>query len=635
MTIEYAKQVYDEASLEVLRDYILSKKSKEYQDLLLACERLLENIFLFEDNWDMEPCPVAYQLSPMDWQANCHGDEEWTFMLNRQEYLWKLALAFLVEQDERYLAKVRELMMSWVEQVRDWHPKAASSRTLDTALRCLTWLKLLPILTQWKGLTELEYRRILESIQQQLVYLRIHYRPKDLLSNWGIFQTGAMLLAHAYLGHEIDIEAEYEFACGEIERQIDTQILEDGTQYEQSFLYHVEVYKLLLELAYLLPEYREPWSPVLRKMANYVVQMTGPDGRSLAIGDSDCHETTDILQLTALFFEDGAYLPDASAGLDLHLLLLVGQKGLERFERLETGVVATGGSFFSNSGHSIVKERDSYLFFKSGPMGSGHSHGDQNSFCFYHKGKPVVIDSGRYSYRECKERYMLKSSWAHSSCILNEQSAEQVSGSWEFDSYPQFISHDYHQVASCYWMQGVYQATTRGGLPYWHRRQVVMAGADVLLIVDQLDCQGEHSLTSQLILDPQVVVGQETINDLCLYSSQVFIPQEAVVSPKYNELNKTQKLVKKEFFKDRIISYTLLVEKEIDVEQVPIHQTDQTLLKNGLAFSCQGKGVDILLVLHHQDIYKGEKLIQVEGYPLRGKCLVVDRKTGQIIRLRH
>ncbi|HEM4367042.1 TPA: alginate lyase family protein [Streptococcus suis] len=621
-------------SAESVKTYILNQQDAAYKQLLLSCQNLLNDIFIFEDNWDMEPCSVGYHLAPLDWTADCHGDEEWTFMLNRQEYLWKLVLAYLVEKDSRYMEQVKRFIFSWIEQVTDWHPKRTSSRTLDTAIRCLSWLNILPFLIDWGGLSEDEYKKLLASIQQQLLYLRRHYRAKDRLSNWGIFQTGAMLLAYTYIGDQVDLEELHHFAHQEIKEQIQTQILEDGTQFEQSFLYHVEVYKLLLELAFLLPGYRKKWTPVLKKMADYVLQMTGPDGKSVALGDSDVHCTSDILQMTAIFFEDSTYLVDDSK-LDLGVLFLVGENGLRVFEHLTAQPRSSGGQHFSESGHSVVKEGDSYLCFKAGPMGSAHSHSDQNSLCFYNKGQPIIIDSGRFSYRECEERYLLKSAWAHSTCILDGYSPEQIKGSWEYDTYPQFISHSYKSFEHCHWMQGVYQAKTSQGLPYWHKRQVLMVGGDLLLIVDSVDCSGQHELTCQLILDERVKIGEEQLNDLRLYSQKDFEIQKTVCSPRYNQLVETNKLVKKESFRDRLVTFTLLADEAIRVKQLPVYQTDYHLIESGLAFSCQGKGLNILLVVSDNDICKGEKLLQVAGYKLRGKCLVVDRDKRQVVRLKN
>ncbi len=39
-------------------------------------------------------------------------------------------------------------------------------------------------------------------------------------------------------------------------------------------------------------------------MATYIQMMTGLDGKTIAFGDSDCTDTWDILNLSALVLED-------------------------------------------------------------------------------------------------------------------------------------------------------------------------------------------------------------------------------------------------------------------------------------------------------------------------------------------
>mgnify|MGYP002720554370 FL=1 len=105
------------------------------------------------------------------------------------------------------------------------------------------------------ALTKQEERLILASLEKQLQFLQANYLDKYSLSNWGIFQTTAILLAGAYFGSDLDITAATAFARQELPQQIALQVLEDGSQFEQSTMYHVEVLKALLELTALVPGY--------------------------------------------------------------------------------------------------------------------------------------------------------------------------------------------------------------------------------------------------------------------------------------------------------------------------------------------------------------------------------------------
>lgn len=59
-------------------------------------------------------------------------------------------------------------------------------------------------------------------------------------------------------------------------------------------------------------------------------------------------------------------------------------------------------------------------------MGSSHTLSDLNSICFHYKGQPIVIDSGRYTYKECEYRNFLKSCKAHSSIVIDDQCPENI-----------------------------------------------------------------------------------------------------------------------------------------------------------------------------------------------------------------
>lgn len=640
--------------------YILENQNEAYVALKADCERLMDNRFLFNDNWDMEPCPKAYQILPMQWDVEHHHDEEWTFMLNRQNYLWKLLLVYQVEKQVGYLDKVKFFMLNWITSVQQFDPHSPTTRTLDTGIRCLSWIKTLLFLQEVDAIDEASRQLVLSSLEKQIHFLVSHYRLKYTLSNWGIFQTVAIIVAYHYFKNEINIEEAYEFASKELCEQVSTQILEDGTQFEQSILYHVEVYKVLLELIVFVPTYQDDLLPILHKMAYYIKMMTAPDGKTIALGDSDNHQTADILHLSAILLDEEAYLPDEDFPLDLYSLFLLGQSGLEKFSTLKAKWITSHSrvssgktlrlfdnklpnvsngipfeiSCFKDSGHSCMKLGQSYLFFKCGPIGSAHTHSDNGSFCLYHNAQPIFIDSGRYTYRDCSERYYLKSAWAHNSCLIDRKTPEVISDSWGYANYPQA---NYHQLVvrnGSYLVEGTYSCLNKSRLSYSHNRQILAVNEHIFLIVDTVHCLGSHQLTTQFILDEKVTLSNGQINHLRYYSK---MPMESVStqrSTKYNQLSQTQKLVKHMTFQDAIVDYTLFAEQSITVVPHNIYQSDGRFVTNGFAFEVISDTTHQLIVWLAEDIYQGEKLLIVKGIKLRGKCLVVDLKAGKITRLK-
>ena len=69
----------------------------------------MEQKFCFCDRWDMEPCSTVYEVSPFSWDACPNGDPEWIYMLNRQEYLKKMLMAYWYTGQERYVEGMKQL----------------------------------------------------------------------------------------------------------------------------------------------------------------------------------------------------------------------------------------------------------------------------------------------------------------------------------------------------------------------------------------------------------------------------------------------------------------------------------------------------------------------------------------------
>ncbi len=84
---EERRQFFERIDGNQCRDYILSHCSKDYEKVKSSLERLMDNRFMFDSSWDMEPCSKIHQIQPMVWDQVFEDDPEWAYMLNRQEYL--------------------------------------------------------------------------------------------------------------------------------------------------------------------------------------------------------------------------------------------------------------------------------------------------------------------------------------------------------------------------------------------------------------------------------------------------------------------------------------------------------------------------------------------------------------------
>lgn len=617
------------------REYILKYQSSQYRDIKNSVNQLMEQIFVFDDNWDMEPCIKPYYLPELQWDIPVTDDLEWNYMLNRQQYLLKFLVVYLVEKDAIYCKKLKYYIFHWISCHYELRSDALISRPLDTGIRCFTWLKIILFLKHFNEIDTHELKIIEESIKEQLIFLKENYLEKYSLSNWGIFQTTAILACLYHFQWEEELPELKAFAFSELLEQLRLQVLEDGSQYEQSILYHVEVYRTLLELAILVPKYKHILNPTLEKMVHYLEMMTGPDHKQVAFGDSDVTDTRDILTLSALFFESSDLKAVAFRELDITSLMYFGRKGVERYQKLLTNNELERTELFSSSGHVCSKGYERYLFFKCGPLGSAHSHSDLNSICLYDKGKPIFIDPGRYTYREDDLRYWFKSARAHSTCFIRDIQSEIIKDSWTYDSYPEVDHLSLSGDNNLFLAEGAYtvDSTSLNVCRFW--RYLVGLPHRITLIFDKIICPGTHELETQFILDEKVVVDNQRLNDLQLISKVPFNRKEIIVSKKYNQLSQSQCVFKRQSFKDKIYDGTLLVDKEAVVKRHPLIQTgSKKILEDGFAWEIRGQNYHYLIAILLSDILKGDKLYEIKGYKCRGKIVVYDFITKSFYRLK-
>ena len=629
---EERRQFFERIDGDQYRDYILSQCSKDYEKVKSSLERLMDNRFMFDSPWDMEPCSKMHQIQPMAWNQFFEDDPEWAYMLNRQEYLLQFMVGYLVEGDKDYIQKCKFFLFDWIEQAREFSPQSLMTRTLDTGIRSFTWLKLVLLLLKFDLLEEEELEQILASLEKQIHFMREHYRAKYTLSNWGMLQTIPMLAIYHFFSDKMDLEEVYHFASEELKKQIETQILEDGTQFEQSILYHVEVYKALLDLCILLPDLQESFQELLKKMATYIQMMTGLDGRTLAFGDSDSTETTEILSLSAVVLNKEDLLDGLDLKVDLLSLLFLGREKVKRLQEFEKRAWQPKSMIFEDSGHVCIKDEHRYLFFKNGPLGSAHSHSDENSFCLQYQGQPIFIDAGRYSYREIDERYLLKSAWSHSTCMVDGKAPGRITGSWEYEHYPHSLFCHHKEREGVHYIEGAY-LSVESDLSYLHKRKIVMLVEDVWLVVDDIRCQGRHEALTQFILDKEMTYQGGEINQLKLWSAVDFDLEDTIISPKYNELEKSSKLTKRQSFENQMLDYTIIAHESFKIIRHSVYQTDGHKVENAMAFEVKNDKTDKLILLLSEDICIGEKLCLVDGTKMRGKCLVYDKINERMIRL--
>ena len=672
--------------------YIREHCSEEATEIIRQADLLLNQTFIFTDRWDMEPCDTPFTVSLDDWITSPNGDPEWVFMLNRHDFLHKLWQAYLLTGNTAYTEKLKHFQLDWIEKNPITEQGTDATRTIDTGIRCMNWNILLMHLLGAALISDTEAKTVLESLTEQCRNMRSRYIGKYALSNWGVLQTTAICAAHLWFAEYVPNEIA-NWAWHELRKQLSLQILTDGSHWEQSPMYHVEVLntsaKLLAQvqhaemcglgirpIASIAVHSEQAWfddaeasalpgqgydgdapgwlSDAVRVLSRHVLNTCDPEFYQLALGDSDVTDVRDVLCRAAVLLPGGGiYRYGAGEWMDLDSVFLLGKPGLEKFhsvvplqpEHRSWNCMDSGNLCFRSSW-----ERDaSFSSLKCGTLGSSHGHADQTHLTLYHKGKPFLIDSGRYTYlEEDPLRPLLKKTCAHNVCVIDGQSGGEPNGSWSYHSFDETLKNYYYHRNDAHYAEMGFHGVLKDGTPYLVKRKVMALDFGIWLSAQDIICQGSHVIKEYFHLHERTEVGpagesiliQNGDAQLKIFPAEEMLLRFGVASDKYNEKHTIPILVRENQMQDRFTGFTLFVDGEYEVAPVPVYQmrrAEPVAPEVAAAWDVvKPDGKKYTLILWNRETCKGDKLYTCHGVSVYGKAVILDWDGDEcsIIRLK-
>jgi hypothetical protein len=409
----------DHYQAECVSKYINQHCATEAREIIRQADLLLDNTFVFTDPWDMEPCREPYTIAPDDWLTSPNADPEWVYMLNRHDFLLKLWQAYQLTGNPGYPDKLKHFLMSWIEKNPITQEGSEATRTIDTGIRCMNWSIVLLHLLGNDLICEEDASVVLRSLGSQCANMRSRYIGKYALSNWGVLQTTAICAANIWFPEYVSDDLA-EWAWKELQHQLSLQILPDGSHWEQSPMYHVEVLNTcarlltqvlaakncglqipgVAEFAILAPYWsgdleasagpgegylpgQEGWlSQAVRVLSRHVLYTADPAWFQLPAGDSDVTHVSDVLaRATVLLEGSGIYRFGAGEHLDADNAFLLGRSGIEGFHSVKALVPKHTVWNCPDSGNICFRSAwsadASFTALKCGTLGSSHGHADQ------------------------------------------------------------------------------------------------------------------------------------------------------------------------------------------------------------------------------------------------------------------
>lgn len=633
--------------------YIEKNCIKEIDEKLKVANLLLDNIFLFDDTWDMEACRVPYANKNLQWDYCPNGDEEWTFMLARHEYLEGLLIAYYIKNDEKYINKIKEIIHNWIDNNDlDSEFNKDTKRAIDTGIRCSSWLNMIIHLVNISKIDDKELFKFINSISEQLNYLKKIYLEKYTLSNWGVLQTVSIINNIRWFKELINDSELLDWACDEFEKQCNIQVFDDGSHWEQSPMYHVEVLRCLNSYIWNsnILGYRvsENILNIADKMSEYILYTKSPKGYFEAQCDSDRTFVKDILECGVIVSGNKKIKSVlAEEALELCTAFKYGEFGYKKYCNATRDNNFNVSKSFIDSGNIYIRNDFSstsdFTVLKNGTMGSGHGHSDLGHISLYYKGEPFLVDTGRYSYLESdKLREFFKSAYAHNVSIIDNKPAAVSKGSWDCEYYSDVFKNYYKNIEGVHYSELAYLSDYEEGACNVFKK-IIYVDVGIWFIITYIRFKGNHMLKNYYNFDNNVKLSgykdsYKAFNknelDFKFYNVDKSDLKISILSKKYNELSQCKKIITETEFKDFTSTATLILGTKAykNIEDVKIRRCDDSKeekISDYIAKKVVISDVEsYIFIIFNNETYSGKKMYYANEHSVYGKTIVIHTLNG-------
>ncbi|MGG1613976.1 alginate lyase family protein [Paenibacillus phoenicis] len=486
---------------------------EEVEQVLHRARLAARNTFIFTHRWDMERCEeeVTFE-NGINWYYRHNEDLEWLVMLNRARYMGELGQAYWLTGDESYALAYIRLLKDWMTQNPLTEDEVRESadlsynvkdtwRKLDSGIRITHWLKGYYCVRGSKHWWAEEEALFLEAVRRHGMYLNIAYTPHDRQSNWGFLETNG-LFQLALLFPELEEAANWlQTAIERLAEMCPLQVYDDGLQNEQSSMYHHEVLHCLFESVWLAELNGITLPSVLRDTLNrmYTASLTivQPDGRQPNFSDSDSTDIRDVLARGAVLYRRGDLKSQAYAVLDYEGIWYFTQKGFELYEQLEAKapdfvckeLAQSGYAFMRSDWHRAAR----YLWFDNGHMDviRAHGHDDALHISLFAYGREFLVDPGRCTYMENRDRQYFKESLQHNTVSVDGQTISDYVDSWKWNNVARSLGRVWRTAPEYDYAQGGHDGYWRLSRPVQVLRQILFVKPDYWVVVDTCRSHGD------------------------------------------------------------------------------------------------------------------------------------------------
>jgi len=503
-----------------IADYAKTYFPRETGEVIAIANDVVNQKFLFNLRWDMERTyvPVVFE-GEIDWMHQPGDDPEWIFAFNRMRFWICLGQAYAITKDETYAQTFAAQLCHWIDTVKKNDPKCEKAwRSIEAGIRMEYWCKAFSYFNGSPAITDAVTEKYRASLTEHAEFIMGVWNSYNLMSNWGVLANHGLFVASIALPQTARTEEFREEALRRLAKEIEIQVYADGTQWEQSPMYHNEVAHDFLDVIILarknniaIPEIIERKT---RDMCYANLWWCKPDGNELCMGDSDEIDARDITTKGAFLFRDGTLKAGGYERLDFDCVWDLGYVAIAEYNALESKPIGDTMHILGDSGNFYLRsswESDAtFLHFHCGTLGAGHGHGDQLHIDLFAHGEDILIDPGRFTYVAKTERFEFKDSSAHNTCTVDGKNFYECKDSWECSKLSRAVNRSSAQKKNYALFEGGhlgYYDLSSGGV--FANRRIISIDCSLFVIVDEFYASGAHDYQCHLHFNNRGKVSQE------------------------------------------------------------------------------------------------------------------------------
>lgn len=444
--------------------------------------------------------------------------------LSRLQWLVPAGQAYLLTGDERCARAVAELLDEWI--AGNPHARTVNwSVTMEPALRLLTWTWFFHVFHGSMSWRDPGFReRFLAALYMHGDYTARNLERSDVNGNHYTADAAGLVFAGLFFGTGRRPERWLETGWRILENELPRQVYPDGVDFEASTAYHRLVAELfLLPARYRLAlgldvssEYRER----LLAMAAFTEAYLRPDGTAPHWGDED---DARALPFGGQALDDHRYLPSLiratlagepadPASASEWLWVLGPDAPAERRER------ESGPAGFPDGGVYLLRGPEDHVFVDCGPVGlagrGGHGHNDVTALDATLAGTPLLVDPGSYVYTSSPEwRNRFRATAAHNAVQLDGEELNRFGEEghlWSLREDARPVDASVFERDGLQVFRGGHTGYERLASPVRVRRTAALdPEGHRLVVVDELEGEGEHGARVRWLLAPGAVLAVE------------------------------------------------------------------------------------------------------------------------------